>query len=330
MLPLAAAGFHVVAPDQRGYGRTTGWDGDYDGDLARSACSTWCAMRSASSRRSAIARVAARGRARLRLAGRGLVRAAAAGRVPLRGADERAVRRAAGDPVRHRDAPPTPRPRPARTIHDDLAALDPPRKHYHWYYSTRPANADMRNCPQGIHAFLRAYYHHKSADWKGNTPYKLDVLERRRAGQAADLLRDGAGQGHGRDRGAAHAVSAAEIAACEWLHRRRSSPCTAPSTRSTGFQGGLKWYRCRTSGRFDAELRGVLRPHHRRAVLLHRRARATGASTRRPAPSSGCRATACTQHAWPATCVDGAGHWVQQEQPEAVSRLLLEFLRRAQ
>src|SRR5206468_10632525 len=34
MLPLAAAGFHVVAPDQRGYGRTTGWDADYDGGLA--------------------------------------------------------------------------------------------------------------------------------------------------------------------------------------------------------------------------------------------------------------------------------------------------------
>ena len=34
MPELAAAGLHVVAPDQRGYGRTTGWDGDYDGDLA--------------------------------------------------------------------------------------------------------------------------------------------------------------------------------------------------------------------------------------------------------------------------------------------------------
>jgi pimeloyl-ACP methyl ester carboxylesterase len=34
MVPLATAGFHVLAPDQRGYGRTTGWDGDYDGDLA--------------------------------------------------------------------------------------------------------------------------------------------------------------------------------------------------------------------------------------------------------------------------------------------------------
>jgi pimeloyl-ACP methyl ester carboxylesterase len=34
MGPLAAAGFHVVAPDQRGYGRSTGWDSSYDGDVA--------------------------------------------------------------------------------------------------------------------------------------------------------------------------------------------------------------------------------------------------------------------------------------------------------
>ena len=33
MPAIAAAGFHVLAPDQRGYGRTTGWDGDYDGDV---------------------------------------------------------------------------------------------------------------------------------------------------------------------------------------------------------------------------------------------------------------------------------------------------------
>ena len=33
MPDLAEAGYHVIAPDQRGYGRTTGWDADYDGDL---------------------------------------------------------------------------------------------------------------------------------------------------------------------------------------------------------------------------------------------------------------------------------------------------------
>ena len=33
MPALAEAGYHVLAPDQRGYGRTTGWDAHYDGDL---------------------------------------------------------------------------------------------------------------------------------------------------------------------------------------------------------------------------------------------------------------------------------------------------------
>ena len=33
MPDLAEAGYHVIAPDQRGYGRTTGWDASYDGDL---------------------------------------------------------------------------------------------------------------------------------------------------------------------------------------------------------------------------------------------------------------------------------------------------------
>src|SRR3979490_1692151 len=33
MPALADAGYHVIAPDQRGYGRTTGWDPDYDGDV---------------------------------------------------------------------------------------------------------------------------------------------------------------------------------------------------------------------------------------------------------------------------------------------------------
>src|ERR1700709_375012 len=34
MPQLASAGYHVIAPDQRGYGRTTGWDANYDGDIS--------------------------------------------------------------------------------------------------------------------------------------------------------------------------------------------------------------------------------------------------------------------------------------------------------
>jgi pimeloyl-ACP methyl ester carboxylesterase len=31
---IAARDYHAIAPDLRGYGVTTGWDGDYDGDVA--------------------------------------------------------------------------------------------------------------------------------------------------------------------------------------------------------------------------------------------------------------------------------------------------------
>ena len=34
ILPLAEAGYHVVVPDQRGFGKTSGWDDSYVSDLS--------------------------------------------------------------------------------------------------------------------------------------------------------------------------------------------------------------------------------------------------------------------------------------------------------
>ena len=64
-------------------------------------------------------------------------------------------------------------PTPEDPVHRALASLPRPRKHYQWYYSTREADGDMHRAPQGLHDFLRAYYHHKSADWKDNKPIPL-------------------------------------------------------------------------------------------------------------------------------------------------------------
>src|SRR6516164_1263156 len=69
-----------------------------------------------------------------------------------------------------------PLPRPAQTddeLDAELAKLSPPRKYYQNYQRTRGANDDMLHAPQGLHAFFRAYYHYKSADWKGNKPHPL-------------------------------------------------------------------------------------------------------------------------------------------------------------
>ena len=112
-------------------------------------------------------------------------------------------------------------------VHRELAALPRPRKYYQCTIRRREANADMLHAPQGVHDFLRAYYHHKSADWKGNKPLSSQVVDRGRAGQDADLLCDGFCRRHGRDGGGGHAFGG-EIAANHGCPSA-SLPSTAPN-----------------------------------------------------------------------------------------------------
>ena len=137
-------------------------------------------------------------------------------------------------------------------IHNALAQLERPRKHYQWYYSTPPANADMWHCPQGVHDFLRAYYHHKSADWRQNQPFRLqgwtaEELAKMPTYYIMDLHEDMPAT-------VAHEMpSAAEIAACRWLPDDELRIYSGEYQR-TGFQGGLNWYRRGTGGLDTAEL----------------------------------------------------------------------------
>src|SRR6201994_4627801 len=172
MPALAEAGYHVIAPDQRGYGRTTGWDASYDSDLQP--------FRLLNLVRDALGIVSAFGHrsvdavvghdfgssvaAWCALVRPDVFRSVALMSAPFAGPPPLPFDTADDPPQRASDGP---------TIHDELARLARPRKHYQWYYSTRPANADMWRCPQGVHAFLRGYFHYKSADWSGNKPFPL-------------------------------------------------------------------------------------------------------------------------------------------------------------
>src|SRR5882672_11833067 len=160
----------------------------------------------------------------------------------------------AGPPALPFDTVSNPQPQgsPNLDIHKELAKLSRPRKHYQWYYSTRSANADMRHCPQGVHAFLRGYFHFKSADWADNKPYPLQSWT---AGELAkmptyyvmDLDKNMA------ETVAAEMPTAAQIAACRRLPEDELAVYSAEYQRNV-FQGGLQWYRRGTGGIDSAEL----------------------------------------------------------------------------
>ena len=118
--------------------------------------------------------------------------------------------------------------------------------------------------------------------------------------------------------------SAQEIAACRWLPESELAVYAAEYQR-TGFQGGLNWYRSRTSGHFDIGVAGVCGTDNRRSVDVHRGKSDWGAY-QQPGRVERMQQSVCTQMLG-CHLIEGAGHWVQQEQPEAVSALLIDFLR---
>ena len=325
MLPLAQAGYHVIAPDQRGYGRTTGWDADYDGDLTP--------FRMLNLVRDALGLVSALGyRSVAAVVGHDFGSPVAAWCALVRPDVFRSVvlmsAPFAGPPSLPFDTAADPTQGQAATglanpdMNAALALLQPPRKHYQWYYSTREANDDMRNCPQGLHAFLRAYYHHKSADWKQNRPFPLESwgaqeLAKLPAYYVMDLHKGMA------ETVAPEIPTAADIAACAWLPESELAVYGSEYAR-TGFQGGLQWYRCATSGRFTAEMQ-TFSGRSIDVPSCFISGKNDWGTYQKPGDFEKMQSTACA-NLLGCHLVEGAGHWVQQEQPEAVGRLLLQFL----
>src|ERR1700730_8848522 len=314
---LAAAGFHAVAPDLRGYGRTTGWDGDYDGDLP--------SFRILNAVRDAVGLVPAFGYREVALvAGHDFGASVAAWCALVRPDIFRSLALMsapfAGPPALPFDTVDNPpqQGEPGIDIHQELAKLGRPRKHYQWYYSTRPANADMRYCPQGVHAFLRGYFHYKSADWTNNKPYPLQSwtageLPKMPTYYIMDLHKNMA------ETVAAEMPSAAQIAACRWLPENELAVYSAEYGRN-GFQGGLQWYRRGTQGIDTAELQ-LFSGRTIDVPSIFIAGKQDWGTYQRPGNFERMQESLCTLMLG-CHLTDGAGHWVQQEQPERVSALL--------
>jgi len=181
----------------------------------------------------------------------------------------------------------------------------------------------MTDCIQGVHDFMRAYYHHKSADWKGNKPYALDSWT---AGELAKMptyyIMD-------RDEGMAETVahempSASEVSACQWLTDDELRVYSGEYTRN-GFQGGLNWYRSRTgTGNNDDLLMFSGATIDVPSYFIA--GTSDWGSYQRSGALEKMQAAVCTQMKG-VYMLEGAGHWVQQEQPEQVTNLLLGVLK---
>jgi len=315
MLAVAAEGFHVVAPDQRGYGFTTGWDDSYDGDVRSfgvlNLVSDILQLTFALERQS-IACVVGHDFGSVIAACCALTRPDVFRSVVMMSSPFCGIPKPPGGSGN------------MSGVISALAKLDTPRKHYQWYFSTRDANSDITECGQGVQAFLRAYFYYKSADWPSNSPLPLKMLS------AAELAQMPEYYIMELDKDMPATVASmmpapSEIAGCTWLPDEQLA-VYAKAFERTGFQGGLNWYRNRTGGQNDVAL-AIFSGGTIDVPSFYIAGSKDWGTYQVPGCFERMQRDACTRMTG-VRLVDNAGHWVQQEQPDEVNRLLTGFLTR--
>ncbi|KAJ7468085.1 epoxide hydrolase [Mycena latifolia] len=203
----------------------------------------------------------------------------------------------------------------------DLATLDPPRKHYVAYYSTPEANTHMMRAPRGLRAFLREYYHVKSADWAPNAPHPLGTLT---ASALAELPRYYVMLLHETMPEAVHGFgpSAEEIERNAWLTEEELGVYVAEYER-TGFQGGLNSYRAGTNPAWSSD-RALFAGKQIEVPAMFMAGKKDWGTYQLPGTVEAMRGQAC-KNMEDFVLIEGAGHWMQQEQSEEVVKELLKF-----
>ena len=315
---LAKQGFHVIAPDQRGFGKTTGWDNSYTNDLssyhhtnltkdifdlvtalgyknveciighdAGAAVAAWSSLIYPNMYKSVIMMSA-----------------------PFTGSLKIPI-------ISNMSSE-----KNSSAIAKDLANLNRPRKHYQDYYRTIEANDDLMKSDMGLRSFIRTYYYYKSADWAQNNPFKLESwiaseLEKMPTYYIMDLNED-----------MPETVSKvmppnSYINSCEWLNEEDLTVYEIEYNR-TGFQGGLNWYRAAVTSGNKKELNPYSGSKiHIPALFI------AGKQDWGPyqiAGALGAMQCEIADQKIPTEFIDNAGHWVQQENPSEVLRIIIKFL----
>lgn len=161
----------------------------------------------------------------------------------------------------------------------------------------------------------------KSADWAANSPEPLNGWTASELARLPTYYIMNRGEGMAATV-APHMPTSAEIAACGWLSNDELAVYATEFAR-TGFQGGLNWYRCRTVPGLAADTE-VFAGRTIDVPCTFVGGESDWGIYQTPGALEAMNGRSCTMFAG-TQLIDGAGHWVQQEKPEATVNAILDF-----
>ncbi|KAF4155271.1 hypothetical protein CNMCM6936_002092 [Aspergillus lentulus] len=336
---LAEAGYYAVAPDQRGFGRTTGWDTrSYDEvDLFTFSLTSLA--------RDMVILVHALGYRSVRcVVGHdcGAVSAAMCALIrpdffesvlllshPFNGTPSLPFNTANNPDHVHgtTGSGSGMESSASNSIHAELAQRN--RRHYKWYYSTASASNEMSLPPGRLHEFLRGYFHLKSGSCARNYPRPL------KSWTADELLQLPFYYIMPLDATMPEAIALdmknepekAQQLSQAWLPDSDLDVYVAEYGR-TGFQGGLNWYRVRTAadGRFTQDFDTFAGKKIEVPCAFVSGKMDWGIYQEPGAMEKMVNGEVCSDFRF-LRLIDGVGHWAPQESPDEVANAILRLVR---
>jgi len=329
MPALAKAGYYVIAPDCRGFGRTTGWNNSWDTDPTPFLMLNMV--------RDEIALVYALGYRKTEMVvghdqGQLLATYAAIIR-PDMFPRLTTVSSAGGVPPSFPVGGAERKPAYSNAELDaEYVKLNPPRRGYQDYWASKQADEDMKHVPQGMSDFFRAFYYMKGGEFPGNQ----DLTPLRPMSTAKEAAQENARMPEyyvmRRDRGmpatmAAYMPSRDYIANCKWFTPAECDVYGQEYARS-GWTGALHEYRHRRNNAYPPTLAEQLTFSGRTIDVPAQFIAGKqdwGANRIAGGPMEAGR-NGFTKFIG-VRLVDRAGHWPHEEQPEIVSEHLVSFLK---
>lgn len=338
----APSGYHVVAYDQRGYGRTQGWQHEANSPAVDLKTTGFRSMQLV---RDALALVSTLGYATVDCIVGHDFGAVTAGLCALTRGDVFRSLVLMSHPWKGTPPRPLSAHEKAKGVEGSvdmqrdpdvqlsLANYDPPLKHYKWYSSTAPAAKDWEEAsPLGMHSFLRGYFHLKSASWPGNA--QIAPLKSWTADQLARMpnyyimpLDKTMPQTVADELAVIQQRDPAEMQKTEsWLPEDELS-VYVEEWRRTGFQGGLNWYRCMTSPDLNKDDMALFAGRKIDVPLCFISGQSDWGNWQEPGALRGMQNNKSCSDCRFVEIIQDAGHWVQQEEPRSVVKGVARFLR---
>ena len=323
MPSIAEAGYYCVAMDQRGYGRTTGWAPAAFDDVDMTQYTMTNLVRDL------ISLVWKLGYRQVDCIIGHDFGAVSSAMAALMRPDIFKATVQMSHPYNASPEPPfaEDQPKARMDVQAELAKLQPPRKHYQWYNSTAEAAGHWDHPEQGTPAYLRGYFHLKSADWEKNDPHPLQAWTAKELEVMPEyyiLQKD-----HSFPEAVAHNMRGEDESRTErWLSLTDLEVYCSEWQR-TGFQGAMNWYRASTYyGKQTAKDMFLFAGRRIEVPCVFISGQQDWGNYQQPGALQGYESERVVKSGCyrGAKMINGAGHWVQQEQPEAVITHLLDFV----